>query len=305
MGLKSLADEIDALGAKVVTGHLDVTDPDETAQRVSEFAEAAGDRLDVMINNAGIMKTGPFEEIAVSAHLKEIDINTKGVVNGLHAAFPYLKDTPNSVVVNLASASAIYGQPELANYSATKFFVRGITEALDIEWGSYGIRVIAVWPLYVKTAMTHNIKTGTTESLGIRLTAQDVADAILRRGRAVLSASHDPPGALSRRRTDQGVGGRRPVHTRLAAAAGQQAPGGHVGRTVCGGTPACRAPVSGGGSRGSPAAAIRIRRPARSTRPSARDRDNWIHRYTVSTKPITGSTMLLKTPRPRSPSSMK
>ncbi len=179
VGLKSLADEIDALDAKAVTGHLDVTDPDETAQRVSEFAEAAGDRLDVMINNAGIMKTGPFEEIAVSAHLKEIDINTKGVVNGLHAAFPYLKDTPNSVVVNLASASAIYGQPELANYSATKFFVRGITEALDIEWGRYGIRVIAVWPLYVKTAMTQSIKTGTTESLGIRLTAQDVADAIL------------------------------------------------------------------------------------------------------------------------------
>ena len=179
VGLKSLADEIDALDAKAVTGHLDVTDPDETAQRVSEFAEAAGNRLDVMINNAGIMKTGRFEEIAVSAHLKEIDINTKGVVNGLHAAFPYLKDTPNSVVVNLASASAIYGQPELANYSATKFFVRGITEALDIEWGRYGIRVIAMWPLYVKTAMTQSIKTGTTESLGIRLTAQDVADAIL------------------------------------------------------------------------------------------------------------------------------
>jgi short-subunit dehydrogenase len=82
------------------------------------------------------------------------------------------------VVVNLSSASAIYGQAELANYSATKFFVRGITEALDIEWHRYGIRVIAMWPLYVQTAMTDNIRTGTTDSLGIRLTAQDVADAI-------------------------------------------------------------------------------------------------------------------------------
>jgi short-subunit dehydrogenase len=81
-------------------------------------------------------------------------------------------------VVNLASASAIYGQAELANYSATKFFVRGITEALDIEWKRHGIRVIAMWPLYVQTAMTEHIKTGTTESLGIRLTAQNVADAI-------------------------------------------------------------------------------------------------------------------------------
>ena len=114
VGLKSLADEIDELGGTAFIGHLDVTDPDEMAQRVSEFAKAAGDRLDVMINNAGILLAGRFEDIAVAAQLKEIDINTKGVVNGLHAAFPYLRSTPKSVVVNLASASAIYGQAELA-----------------------------------------------------------------------------------------------------------------------------------------------------------------------------------------------
>ena len=178
VGLKSLADEIDQLGGKAVVGHLDVTDPDEMAQRVGEFATAAGGRLDVMINNAGILRAGRFEDIDVAVHHKEIDINTKGVVNGLHAAFPYLKDTPKSIVVNLASASAIYGQAELAVYGATKFFVRGITEALDIEWNRYGIRVIAMWPLYVQTAMTDDIRTGTTESLGIKLTAQDVAEAI-------------------------------------------------------------------------------------------------------------------------------
>lgn len=180
VGLKTLADEVDRLGAACHTGHLDVTDPDEMAARVGEFAAAAGDRLDVMINNAGILRAGRFEEMDIAGHHKEIDINAKGVVNGLYAAFPYLRKTPNSVVVNLASASSIYGQAELANYSATKFFVRGITEALDIEWSRYGIRVIAMWPLYVQTAMTDDIKTGTTDSLGIRLTAQDIADAIVR-----------------------------------------------------------------------------------------------------------------------------
>jgi NADP-dependent 3-hydroxy acid dehydrogenase YdfG len=179
VGLKTLADQIDRLGAKAVVGHLDVTDPDEMAQRVGEFAKAAGDRLDVMINNAGILRAGRFEEMDIGGHLKEIDINAKGVVNGLYAAFPYLRSTPNAVVVNLASASAIYGQAELANYSATKFFVRGITEALDLEWNRYGIRVIAMWPLYVQTTMLENVNTGTTESLGIRLTAQDIADAIV------------------------------------------------------------------------------------------------------------------------------
>jgi len=163
-GLGSLATEISALGGKSVVGHLDVTDHDEMAQRLGEFADAAGGRLNVMVNNAGILRAGRFEEIDISAQLTEIDINTKGVVNGLHAAFPYLRATPNPVVVNLASASAIYGQPELATYSATKFFVRGITEALDIEWNRYGIRVIDMWPLYVHTAMTDSIKTGTTES---------------------------------------------------------------------------------------------------------------------------------------------
>ncbi len=203
VGLKTLADDIDQIGGTAITGHLDVTDTDEMAQRVGEFARAAGDRLDVMINNAGILLAGRFEDLDARAHLKEIDINTKGVVNGLHAAFPYLRATPNSVVVNLASASAIYGQAEIANYSATKFFVRGITEALDIEWNRYGIRVIAMWPLYVQTAMTDHIKTGTTESLGIRLTAQDVADAIMKavepsRLRRAIHQVHFPVGSQTK-----------------------------------------------------------------------------------------------------------
>ncbi|MGJ0118435.1 SDR family oxidoreductase [Williamsia sp. MIQD14] len=178
-GLKTLSDEIEDLGATPVIGHLDVTDAEEFAERLAEFTSKTGGKLDVMLNNAGILIAGRFEELKVSTLHKEIDINTKGVVNGLHAAFPYLKATKRSVAINLASASAIYGQAELANYSATKHFVRAITEALDIEWGGYGIRVVAIWPLYVQTAMTQNIKTGTTTSLGIKLGPQDVADRIV------------------------------------------------------------------------------------------------------------------------------
>lgn len=178
-GLKTLTEELRRIQTPVITGHLDVTDVDEMAERVREFAAAAGDRLDVLVNNAGIMAAGRFEDVDVRGHFKEIDVNIKGVVNGLHAAFPYLRSTRNSVVVNLASASAIYGQAELANYSSTKFFVRGLTEALDLEWSRYGIRVIAMWPLFVQTGMTDDVTTGSTRSLGVRLTAADVADAIL------------------------------------------------------------------------------------------------------------------------------
>ncbi len=180
-GLASLAGEIEAAGGAAHTGHLDVTDAEEFATRVGELVAATG-RLDVLVNNAGILLAGDFVDIDVARHHREIDINTKGVVNGAHAGFEALREAARNggtpTLVNLASASAIYGQPELANYSATKFFVRGLTEALDLEWGRHGIRVVALWPLYVKTAMTHGISTGTTRSMGIRLTAQDVADAV-------------------------------------------------------------------------------------------------------------------------------
>jgi NAD(P)-dependent dehydrogenase (short-subunit alcohol dehydrogenase family) len=203
LGLATLADEINRLGARAIIGHLDVTDPAQMIDRITTFAKENGGRLDVMINNAGILLTGEFQEIAADAQLKEIDVNTKGAVNGMHAAFPYLRATSGATVVNLASASAIYGQAELATYSATKFFVRGLTEALDIEWGRYGIRVIAIWPLYVQTAMTDGIHTGTTESLGIQLTAQDVADTIVAalepsRVSRALHQVHFPVGAQTR-----------------------------------------------------------------------------------------------------------
>ena len=141
-GLKVLEADIAAVGGTGAVGHLDVTDVEEMSSRLAEFVAAAGDRLDVMINNAGLLTAGAFEEIPLATHHRDIDVNVKGVVNGLHLAFPFLKSTPGSTVINLASASAIYGQAELANYSATKFYVRAVTEALNIEWAGHDIRVI-------------------------------------------------------------------------------------------------------------------------------------------------------------------
>lgn len=175
-GLTTLVSEVEAVGATAVVGRLDVTDADAFRDAVDDFVRQTG-RLDVLVNNAGILLAGKFEDIDVARHQKEIDVNVRGVVNGAHAAHPHLK--PGSTLVNLCSASAIYGQAELANYSATKFFVRGLTEALDIEWGPQGIRVVALWPLFVQTAMLDGVRTGTTDTLGVRLGPQDVADEIL------------------------------------------------------------------------------------------------------------------------------
>ncbi len=79
--------------------------------------------------------------------------------------------------MNIASASAIYGQPGIAVYSATKFFVGGLTEALELEWEHDDIRAVSIWPLWAKTALaTGGAKS--TKTLGIRITPEQVADKV-------------------------------------------------------------------------------------------------------------------------------
>lgn len=165
-------------GGAVRTGRLDVTDADNWRRVLADFTAETDGRLDVLVNNAGVLTAGRFEEIDLATQRRMVEINVGGVLNGCHTAFPHLAATPGARVVNLASASAIYGQPELATYSATKFAVRGLTEALDLEWREHDITVRALWPLFVATAMTDGMHTRSTDTLGIRLTAEDVADDV-------------------------------------------------------------------------------------------------------------------------------
>ncbi|HET7689537.1 MAG TPA: SDR family oxidoreductase [Nocardioidaceae bacterium] len=173
-GLDSLAEE---LGESVVVGALDVRDQEAWRSALTDLTTESDGRLDVLVNNAGILRSGQFADIPLEAQQLIVDVNVKGVLNGCHTAFAHLGR--GSAVVNLCSASAIYGQAELATYSASKFAVRGLTEALELEWAAHGIRVRALWPLFVDTAMTKDMDIASSRSLGIRLTADDVAEAVL------------------------------------------------------------------------------------------------------------------------------
>ena len=117
-------------------------------------------------------------------------------MNGCHAAFPYLRDTTGARVLNMCSASAIYGQGELGAYSASKFAVRGLTEALDLEWKRFDIRVLALWPLFVNTDMLTGVSTRSTETLGVNLTPDDIAAAAWRvlRRKSRIPKVHFPVG---------------------------------------------------------------------------------------------------------------
>lgn len=136
----------------------------------------------MLFNNAGIAVTQPFEEADLARHHRLIDINLRGLVNGCHLAFPLLQRTPGSRVINMCSASALYGQPELGTYSASKAAVRSLTEALDIEWRRHGIRVVDVLPLFVNTAMVTDevSRMKTVATLGVRLGPDDVAATVWR-----------------------------------------------------------------------------------------------------------------------------
>jgi NADP-dependent 3-hydroxy acid dehydrogenase YdfG len=169
-----------ALGRdKATYGALDVRDPVAWRRALSDFWEKSGQRLDVLLNNAGVISTGQFATTPLEKHRAMVDVNVSGMIVGCHNAFRYLKQTPRSHVINIASATAIYGQPELATYSATKFAVRGLTEALDLEWSKTGIRVSDVWPSFVETAMAKDFgHIQSAKSLGIRLAPDDVASII-------------------------------------------------------------------------------------------------------------------------------
>ena len=160
-----------------ITGVLDVREPEQWERALADFTAHTGGTLDVLDNNAGVLVAGDLDEISPAAVKAQIDIDVLGVTLGAQVAFPYLKATPGSHLVNIVSASAIYGQPGISTYSASKFYVGGLTEALELEWEKYDIRVVGIWPLWAKTALAEN-DAKSTQTLGVRITPEQVADKV-------------------------------------------------------------------------------------------------------------------------------
>ena len=169
------------LGAERVSTHVaDVRDRASVAAALAAFMRRTGGRLDALFANAGVLFMGPHETITEAQKNLLVDVNVKGVINTIDAGFEYLKGTPGAHVVAMSSTSAEYGSPEHAVYSATKFFVRGLTEALNIEFRAHGIQVSAVYVAYVQTGMVFDakVKPASIERLGVKVTPQQVASTV-------------------------------------------------------------------------------------------------------------------------------
>jgi NAD(P)-dependent dehydrogenase (short-subunit alcohol dehydrogenase family) len=167
------------LGERAIALPLDVTRIEDWRLTLESFFQQTG-RLDVLVNNAGILISGPFESNPLARHEALVDVNIKGVINGCYAGHEYLARTPGARLINMSSSAAVYGQASLATYSATKFAVRGLTEALNIEWQDQGIHVMDVMPLFVQTAMVKDMDATSIRRLGVHLTPEDVASVIWR-----------------------------------------------------------------------------------------------------------------------------
>jgi NAD(P)-dependent dehydrogenase (short-subunit alcohol dehydrogenase family) len=148
-GLASLAE---GLGTdRVWTRQVDVTDKAALEAALSDFC--AGNGLDMMWNNAGIGHAGWFEDVPYDAAMAVVDVNFKAVLTGAYVALPHLKKAPGSLMFSTSSSSATYGMPQIAVYSATKHAVKGLTEALSVEWRRHGVRVADVLPGLIDTAI--------------------------------------------------------------------------------------------------------------------------------------------------------
>jgi NAD(P)-dependent dehydrogenase (short-subunit alcohol dehydrogenase family) len=157
---KTLADEIGkgpagAASAEVV----DVTDADAVADLVASVTAAYGS-LDLIFNNAGIAVAGLVDELTVDHWNRVIDVNLRGVVHGVHAAYPVMLRQGHGHIVNTASLAGLVPGPGLAPYVAVKHGVVGLSLSLRAEAALRGVKVSAVCPGFVDTPLLGHVNPG-------------------------------------------------------------------------------------------------------------------------------------------------
>ena len=154
--IEAIAADITKAGGKATAVATDVTKREDVRKLVDAAVETYG-RIDVLINNAGVMPLSPLERLKVDEWDRMIDVNLKGVLYGIAAALPHMKEQKAGHIINLSSVAGhkLFGGS--AVYSATKFGVRALSEGLRQEVKPYNIRTTIVSPGAVKTELLDHI----------------------------------------------------------------------------------------------------------------------------------------------------
>jgi NADP-dependent 3-hydroxy acid dehydrogenase YdfG len=154
--IQSLADELIRDGGKAAAVATDVTRYDDVKKLVDTAAQTFG-RVDVMINNAGLMPNSPLERLKIDDWNRTIDVNIKGVLYGIAAALPYMKQQKTGHIINVSSVAGHKVRPGSAVYAATKSAVLMLSEGLRQEVKPYDIRTTVISPGAVDTELPNSI----------------------------------------------------------------------------------------------------------------------------------------------------
>ena len=148
--LKTAQEQLEAMGAQVLTVVADVTDPHDDITAIKRVIERFGS-VDVLINNAGIIQVGPLEHMLDSDFKAAIDLHIWAPLRLTRAALPYLKRSGQGRIVNIASSGGLIAMPHMAPYAVSKFGMVGLSDALRNELAKDKIAVTTVCPGPIRT----------------------------------------------------------------------------------------------------------------------------------------------------------
>jgi NAD(P)-dependent dehydrogenase (short-subunit alcohol dehydrogenase family) len=149
---REVADSITKSNGSALAETVDVTDTEQVKALMGRLAEKFG-RLDVLVNNAGVGERSDFRHLDDAAWDKVWKTNVDGTVRCAREAFDLLKASGNASIINLSSVMATKHTRQMSVYSATKGAVSALSRSLAVEYAPYGIRVNALCPGYVETAL--------------------------------------------------------------------------------------------------------------------------------------------------------
>jgi NADP-dependent 3-hydroxy acid dehydrogenase YdfG len=154
--IQALAEELTAAGHMAKAVATDVTDRDQVKDLVQAAIDTFG-RIDVMLNNAGLMPLAPLERLKIDEWDRMIDVNLKGVLYGIAAALPHMQAQKSGHIINVSSVYGHVVDPGAAVYCATKHAVRALSEGLRKEVKPYNIRTTIISPGAVSTELLEHI----------------------------------------------------------------------------------------------------------------------------------------------------
>ena len=154
--LRVLADELSRRGGKALAVPTDVVQCDQVKRLVDAAVQTYG-RIDVMINNAGLMPQALLERLKIDEWNRMIDVNIKGVLYGIAAALPHMKRQKAGHFINVSSVAGHRVGPGFAVYAATKYAVRALSEGLRQEVKPYNIRTTVISPGAVATELPNTV----------------------------------------------------------------------------------------------------------------------------------------------------